>query len=63
MVSVLQVLLGLLTALLMMGLGATVRQQDLSRIRTHWKAPLLGFACQVRQVHCTCAGQRCSRRR
>jgi predicted Na+-dependent transporter len=43
MVNVLQVLLGLLVALLMLGLGATVRGKDIKRVKTKWKAPLLGF--------------------
>ena len=47
MVNVLQVLLGAMVAMLMLGLGATVRTQDMKRVKTKWKAPLLGFLCQV----------------
>lgn len=55
MVEVLQTLLGVLVALLMLGLGATISFQGLKRSIRNWRAPLVGFCCQVRATQSRCA--------
>lgn len=45
--DILQILLGLIIALLMLGLGSTTQIEEFKHQVYNWPAPLIGFLCQV----------------